>query len=90
MKHIDRRQIYKYAGYEKNTPDEKTIEIIEEGIEDLMSFVMPKWVGRTFSLDGIEIKDLDLNIPGLAAKELLESSHEVILLAASLGIEVDR
>ena len=55
-----------------------------------MSFVMPKWVGRTFSLDGIEIKDLDLNIPGLAAKELLESSHEVILLAASLGIEVDR
>lgn len=90
MKHIDRRQIYKYAGYGTNTPDEKTIEIIEKAIEDLMSFVMPKWVGRSFSLDDMVIKDLDLSIPGLASKKLLESSHKVIFLAASLGIEVDR
>lgn len=90
MIQLNRELIYTYAGFGNNTPDKNTIEIIEYRIQEIDKKISPKWLARVYDIKGSFIPDLNIDIPGQSAKELLESSDKVILMATTLGAQVDQ
>lgn len=85
-------EILRYLGYGKNTPDERTMELIDICINEVEAAADYKSVCRRFNVhisgDDIRIGNLQVKSGALAAN--LRGCDEVILMAATLSVGVDR
>ena len=80
------REAVRYLGYGRCAIDEPTLALIQDSFDELDKFAEKKFVYRIFELtnsdaEKIESKSLSKN---------LNNCKEVILLAVTLGAEVDR
>ena len=91
MEHMVREAV-RYLGYGKHEADEKTFQLIRECFEELERIAKKRIVYRIFDLcmaeDGcIEIGSMHIESKGLLKN--LSGCEKVILLGATLGVEVD-
>lgn len=89
---IDRKEINRYLGYQHIIPDENVNSIIEECVLEVTKISVPLHVYVRFPLkisgDLIQIEDLEFKSSNLSRN--LNGCSEVILFAATLGLDVDR
>lgn len=90
---VNRREVRRYLGYGKNEADEAVSSLIEDSIAKLKAAVYPKAVYRVFPLAFGEGDQMDLTAFCVKSKHLarnLQGCREVILFAATLGIQADQ
>lgn len=90
---IDRKEIFRYLGYGRNVPDEKTRKIAEECVAELQVCVSPRVIKKEFPLTILEDGTLDGGCFQTQSKSLLKNlggCGQVLLMAATLGVGADR
>lgn len=89
---INRKEICRYLGYRNVVPDENINALIESCVDEVLKFAAPASFYKRFSLkiDGNLIKIENLEFYSKSLSKNLADCTEVILFAATLGLEVDR
>ncbi len=89
---INRKEICRYLGYKNVVPDENINALIESCVDEVLKFAVPASVYKRFPLkiDGNLIKIENLEFYSKSLSKNLADCTEVILFAATLGLEVDR
>ena len=91
---IDRKEVLRYLGHRNQAIGERLEGLVDECIAELKGTAAPKYICRTFciaSRDGSILLENGLfELPGKAILKHLSSSGSCILMAATLGCEVDR
>lgn len=89
---INRKEINRYLGYQHIVPDENINLLIDECIIDVQKASEPKTTFQRFPLkiDGDLIKIESLEFKSANLSKNLKDCDEVILFAATLGMDVDR
>jgi len=89
---INRKEINRYLGYQHIVPDENVNQLIDECIVDVNKVSAPQHTYKRFPLkidgDLITIESLQFNSKNLSKN--LQGCDEIILFAATLGMDVDR
>jgi hypothetical protein len=88
-----KKETLHYLGYSGQSLTEEEDRRIDEAIAEVIEAAQPKTVHRVFPIarEGNSLSipaDIDLNYPDL--QKLLIDSHDVLILAATLGLELDR
>ena len=86
---IDKKEVLRYLRY-KSAPDEKTEELIDLCIKEICISAMPKTVHAVFDLEDMHLKNTVLTLEGNDIKNHLSGCSKCVLMAATLGTEVER
>lgn len=89
---ISRREILRYLGYGRQEADERVAEKIEECVSELEKAAAPKSIYRVYPLKLLPDGTIDFTVFQTRSKNLsknLKDCSQVILFAATLGVEVD-
>lgn len=90
---IDRKEIFRYLGYGKNEVDESIKKLTEECVAELERCAAPRMVMKEFMLFLREDGEIDCGCFCTKSKNLsknLGGCDRVILMAVTLGVDVDR
>lgn len=86
--------VYRYLGCHRGEPDPCTQQQILQWEAYLKAFAPPKMVTRTFPIvhtsAGVQVENTTLVLPGADSQTLLAESHHCILMAVTLGQELER
>lgn len=92
MLNINRKEIYRYLGVRRGDPDERTREIVEECIDELMQVITPRMVYRIFPLSFPEDGSIDFTCFQVRSRSLLKNlkgCDKILIFAATIGERVD-
>lgn len=90
---IDRREIYRYLGYRGHEADEKTAQLVETCVDELLAVAEPKIVWGEFPLRFPADGTIDCGCFQTKSRTLaknLGGCGQVLLIAVTLGLGVDR
>lgn len=91
---IDKSEVLRYLGYKYQLIDENLSKMIDKGIKEIKELSRPRYIIDNFEISKENaIIKLEGDLLYLEGKEIykhLINSSKVVLLAATLGIEVDR
>jgi hypothetical protein len=91
---IGRKEVLRYLGYRNQIVDEKLEELVCGCMEELKGIAAPKYICRTLRITSrdwsISLEDGLFELPGKAISRHLNGSGECILMAATLGSEIDK
>ncbi|MBR2877577.1 MAG: methionine synthase [Clostridia bacterium] len=87
---IDKKEVLRYLGYKDTTPDEKTEALIDLCINEICLSASPKTVYAVFELDGMQLKNTVITLEGKDIKNHLSGCSRCVLMAATLGADVER
>lgn len=86
-------EVARYLGYKAKSDLTQIQPIIEANFLELEEISNPKTTYRIFNLTENslkKIKEVKIELPGKSINSHLEGSNKVVLLGATLGLEVDR
>ena len=86
---IDKKEVLRYLGCSGN-PDEKTDGLVDLCITEICLFATPKTVYAVFDLDGMHLENTILTLDGNDIRKHLSGCSKCVLMAATLGAEVER
>ena len=86
---IPRTEILRYLGV-KGTPDEKLLSEVDNASEAVMKVAVPKGVYKKFGYRDGCIPQLGYSLSGSDIRRHLGSAKEIVVLAVTLGLAVDR
>lgn len=89
---IKQAEVYRYLGFGHNQPDEKTVRLVQESMEELERVVSPRFFSRSFPLTHLKGGRLDFTcfqVESLDLSKNLKDCDRVILFAATLGAGPD-
>jgi len=91
---IPNEKIIRFLGYEISKAGEKTIAMIDALKEELISVSQPKYVYKEFDVlkseHSVKVVGTDIIIHGKLIQNFLKNIDKIILMAATLGQQVDR
>jgi hypothetical protein len=91
---INRKEVMRYLGHRNQKVDDKLEGLVEECIEEIKRTASPKYIFKTFCITAREpetsLENGLFELPGKAISRHLSKSSECILMAATLGVEVDK
>jgi len=91
---INKEEVLRYLGYKGQDIDENLTNTIEECREEIKKVIMPRVVysykNIKLSDDGVEVITTNLILKGKDIKEHLKKSTECVLMAVTLGNEVEK
>jgi hypothetical protein len=91
---IERKEVLRYLGHRGQEVGEKLEELVDECIEEIKAVASPKYILRTFGITGREgsviLENGLFELPGKAISKHLGESDSCMLLAATLGSDVDK
>jgi hypothetical protein len=91
---INREEVLRYLGHRNQKLDDKLVETVEECVEEIKRIASPKYTFKTFFITSrepeINLENGLFELPGKAISRHLTGSCECILMAATLGFEVDK
>lgn len=93
MPEIDRSEVYRYLGYRGKEADETTVRLTEQCIEELLTVAEPKMVVKEYPLEVFMDGTIDCGCFQTKSETLLKNlggCGRVLLMAMTLGLEVDR
>ncbi len=95
MIEVDKKEVYRYLGYKKNTElidKERIDQEIDSCIQDLQKVAAPQINSIRLPVkhfkDRVEVGDISLPYPSLMKN--LENCEEAYMFCATIGVEVDR
>jgi hypothetical protein len=90
----DRKEVLRYLGHRGQEVAGRLEELVDECISEIESIATPRHIFRTFAItsrDGsVILEDGLFELPGSAISKHLAESGSCILMAATLGSEVDK
>lgn len=89
---IDRKELYRYLGYGRTVPDERTRAEAEECLAELMSAARPRFFCREYPLSSGPDFMVDASCFCVRSEQLwknLSGCESILLFAATLGTGVD-
>jgi len=90
---IRTKEAVRYLGYGHHAIDERTLELIQESFKELDQCSCERFVYRIFEISIDESNKIHLDNLFVKSKDLYDNIHdcnEAVVLAATLGAEVDR
>ena len=90
---VDRKEICRYLGYRGHEADEATKQLVEVCVRELLRVAEPKYVRREYPVKVLKEGTLDLGCFQTNSKNLMKNlggCGQVLLMAVTLGLEVDR
>ena len=90
---IRTKEAVRYLGYRKCTVDDKTLQVIRESFQELERFADKKSIYRLFELSVTDENKLLIGNAEIHSRNLranLKDCTNVLLFAATLGVDVDR
>lgn len=87
---IPRSEVLRYLGYKNQILSHELENKINHSIELCQTIMRPKFVFRQYKLNGFLLENTNFTLEGSDIKRHLQGCTEVILLCATLGIDVDR
>jgi uncharacterized coiled-coil DUF342 family protein len=91
MTYINYRDTLSYMGYKKLEIDPTTQELLKKAETVLTPAINPKFVKKTYKIShDLEVIGTELSLKSKDLAELLKNYNGVVLLAATLGAEVDK
>ena len=91
---INKEEVLRYLGYKGQDIDENLINTIEECREEIKKIIRPRVVYSYNNIkssdDGVEVINTNLILKGKDIKEHLKNSTECVLMAVTLGNEVEK
>ncbi|MFT5872167.1 MAG: hypothetical protein ACI8WT_001097 [Clostridium sp.] len=90
---IDEREVLRYLGYKNQTIDNNIISLIEACSQEIIDISKERFVYEIFDISRengqILLLDSTLVLKGIDIKKHLINSNKCVVMAATLGIEVD-
>lgn len=86
---IDTNQVLKYLAYRGSSLEDEFITNLNEGMDKIKELAVVHWLMKEFPLVDHKIGG-QISIPGQDSLSLLRSCHRILLLALSLGPQVDQ
>jgi len=86
---IDKKEVLRYLGY-KGISDEKTDVLVDLCIKEICLSAFPKTIYAIFDIDGENLKNTVLTLRGNDIKYHLSGCSKCVLMAATLGADVER
>jgi hypothetical protein len=87
---LNDRTILRYLGYRNQTLTEDILQQLSQSKIRICAAALPRTVYRAFSLKDGHIFGAELQLEGASIKTHLAGSHQIILMAATLGPNVDK
>lgn len=91
---INEKEVYRYLGYKTSDVKESTVrELVKKCIEDVEKNMVCKACYEVFRIETNSDGDLELTFMSTGSKDLARNlcgCGEIILFAATIGIEIDR
>lgn len=87
---IDRSEVLRYLGYGTAMPDPEMTALLSDCEQEILTAATPKFRWNAFERDGRQIIGTSLALQGDDIVAHLSGCSRVVLLAATLGAEVDR
>ncbi|MHA1766674.1 MAG: vitamin B12 dependent-methionine synthase activation domain-containing protein [Promethearchaeota archaeon] len=91
---IEKDEILRYLGGNEKINDDLTDQMINEGIEEIRRISVPKFQFRIFKIkknqDNIQVLNSTLFLKGKDIIKHLLYSNKVVIMAVTLGIQVDQ
>jgi len=91
---IDKNEVLRYLGYKGQKIDINLKNLLEESINELDMICKEKYISDIFDMerqaDYIAVTDTTLCLHGKDIKKHLKHSEKCVLMAATLGLEVDK
>ena len=91
---INKEEVLRYLGYKGQEIDENLSNTIEECREEIKKIIIPRVIysykNIKLSDEGVEVITTNLILKGKDIKEHLKNSKECVLMAVTLGNEVER
>ena len=91
---INKEEVLRYLGYKGQEIDENLSNTIEECREEIKKVIIPRVIysykNIKLSDEGVEVITTNLILKGKDIKEHLKNSKECVLMAVTLGNEVER
>lgn len=90
---LDKNEILRYLGYKNQVLDKKLERLLDDCMDEMRSLTEGRHVYKFFNIakdnGKIVLKDCLINLEGTGIYKHLETSKTCILMAATLGSEVD-
>lgn len=97
MMELNRREILRYLGYKRKQELTSKVEAeLEQMMAEVQQIAQPRYTYRIFQCQGdagskmIKVQGTDLALSGKSIYHHLKNAQSVAMLAATLGIEVER
>ncbi|MBP1743174.1 MAG: methionine synthase [Firmicutes bacterium] len=91
---IDRKEVLRYLGHRNQAVGERLERLVCECMEELKGIAAPKYICRTFGITdrdrSVSLENGLFELPGQAILKHLSASGSCVLMAATLGSEVDK
>ncbi len=94
LEQLNRAEALRYLGMGGQTPDERTLRLLEESELLLLDAARPSYITRCLPIsprgDGIGFEGCELCLRGGDIKKHLEHCEKAVLLCATIGAGIDR
>lgn len=90
VNNINRNEVLKYLHYRGSDIPSEIDALIDESLEEIQSKSTANYTYSVFPLEGMTLKGTNFTLQGEDIKELLKECDSVILMAATLGLSIDR
>lgn len=91
---IDKKEVLRYLGHKGQRVDENIDAIVDECIREVKKIITPKAVFEykniQITTEGVQIEGTNLILTGNDIKNLLNESKECVLMAVTLGNDIER
>lgn len=91
---VDKSEALRYLNYKSHIVDDETTKLLEESIAELKEISELKYVYEVFDIikenDNIFFKNSMINIKSKDLQDLFKHSEKAVVMAATLGFEVER
>lgn len=83
-------EILRYLGCRSPQPPEELVQSVARCSEEILAAARPKTVWRLLPLEGVHLTGTEVTFQGDDIRRHLSGCHQVILMAATLGPEVEQ
>lgn len=87
---INPREVLRYLGGPLTDVPESLLQTVRQAAGQLQASARPKAVWRSFTLEGTALADTTLSLPGRDIQHHLADCDRCVLMAATLGADVER
>ena len=91
---IPKDEVLRYLGYKKQKMDDSFLKLIDETIKEAEDIIELKYLANKYKIElkdaGVLIEGTNLLLIGNDIKEHLKNSQELILIAVTLGRNIEK
>lgn len=88
---VQEKHVLESLGYSRVTPDDATHAKLDKAVATIEENAIPRWISREFTLaEGVCLQGANVKLPGQDVERHLRGCTGVVLLAVTLGNQVEQ